>query len=179
MIQLELLELNAIQLPNSVMTVTSTEDIIIMPEVKLIKLRNGESLISLCEWGEDDDSQILTLYNPFKLVFKEMELMGMPKTPVLMEEWLPHQIALEQTCQIFDEDILTMVDVNKRFSDGYQKAVLKKVQIDELVRRGNFPSGLGLSDDMLMSESESDELDDEEFAEKLAEKLKKLRDDYN
>jgi hypothetical protein len=149
----------------------------IQPEVKLIKLKNGESLIAMIEWDTDiNDSDIITLYNPFKLVFGDITMNQ--RTPVLMEEWLPTQIVQEQVCTIYSEDVLTVIDVNEKFAKSYSRTVIKKVQMEEMIRKGNFLKDR-VAESLALADEESDESENDDLEAKLAEALNEFRRKYN
>lgn len=137
--------------------------------VKLIKLVNGESLVAMVENHKTDES-VLILYNPYRLIFGE--LTSLQKTAVMMEEWLPAQIAQEQMCEILHDDVLTMVDVSDEFSRSYTKTVLKRVNLDEIVRRSEEFFG---KDPMKMSQAEAEEHETEDMVERIEDAIKKLR----
>jgi len=159
-----------------------TEELKEIPQIKYLKLKNGECIVAMVEWGKGDESDQLTLYNPFKVVYGEIEIDGVSvqglKMPCRIEEWMPSSIVVEQVCIIFQDDILTMVDVNEGFSKAYTKKVIQKAGLEELVRRGDLFNDK-TANDMKLSEDETEERTTEEFGEFLEERLKKFRSGYN
>jgi len=152
-----------------------------LPKIKLIKLVNGESIVAMVELGKGDFESEVTLYNPFKIVYGDLQ--GSPmkgvKVPFMIEEWLPSSIVQEQMCVILQDDILTMVDVNEGFLRSYTTSVLKKVGIEELIRKGELFEGDKTFNDMRETEEEEDERNAEEFGEQLAGKLSNFRKKFN
>jgi hypothetical protein len=145
-------------------------------EVKMVKLKTNETLIALVEFSKEEgaeDDDYVTLHNPCRVIFDAFTNPG--RTSIILSEWLPSQIVSEQVCYIYLSDIITMVDVNERFRKTYELTVVKKIQLEELIRNGELMSRSPES----MSEEEEQEEQDDEFGKLLAEKLKKFRDGYN
>jgi hypothetical protein len=153
------------------------------PAVKLLKLRNGETLIATIEVVTSGDEEgCITLYNPFKIITPDFGMGQGSKAPVVMEEWLPYQVVMEQVCRIWDDDVLTIVDVGYQFRKGYEAAVLRKVSIDELTRRvksGQESFMDPVTEDLVLAEQEAEEEKDDELKEKIEERLRKFRGEFN
>lgn len=141
------------------------------PIVKLVKLVNGEMLVAMVEEKEEG---LLTLYNPFRLMFGEITMLQ--KSTLLMEEWLPGQVAAEQVCDILYDDVLTMVDVSPAFLKSYTKSVLRKIHLEAIAKENsNFLLPNSIDTSMEMTEEEAEELENE----KIDEAIKKHKDSMN
>ena len=158
----------------------NVNEVLAVPEIKLLKLVNGESIIAMIEFVEQDDPEaatLITLYNPFRLIFGEIS--ALQRSAVMMEEWLPAQIVQEQMCQILYDDVLTIVNVNDKFARSYTASVLRKVQLDELARVAPTLGGNKVAEDMALAEEEAQEIDEEEMKEQIEEWAKKFRGSFN
>lgn len=152
--------------------------------IKYLKLKTGDDLVAMVEFGNGEQDGLIILYNPFKLFHGDflggLGGSGNSFKKVAMEEWLPYQIVQEQVCTIYAEDVLTITPVNKEFSVSYSKAIVKKVQLQELLRTGSLVQGnQSVPREEDMSEEELDEESQKEFEELLDKKLLKLRRGYN
>jgi hypothetical protein len=149
----------------------------VLPEIKLLKLRNGESIIAMVEWSsKPEDEGLITLYNPMKLVNPKYQTSD-GETKVLMEEWLPKVVVSEQLCTIWEEDTIVISDVNENFKLNYQALILRRIAMDEIMRSGELNDKV--AENMYRAENETSEEESEEFVKNMDEKLKKWRDRFN
>jgi hypothetical protein len=150
------------------------------PVIKYIKLKNGESIVAMVEFGKDEDSGQVKLYSPFRVIIIDLiEAAKNERPPFIIEEWLPSTIVSEQCCVIVLDDVITMVDINDRFTGTYTRSVIKKNQIEELLRTREIFGRDKTRNDMELMEEESGENSDEELTDKIDELLKNFPKRYN
>lgn len=90
-----------------------------MEQVKLIRLKTGEDVIS---YIEDYETGKVILRSPMAVLVK-MNMKTENQT-VLMDHWLPITVLKENEAVIDRSDILTMVDPSSEFSEYYVDAVI-------------------------------------------------------
>lgn len=145
-----------------------------LPEVKYIKLKNGDSIVTMLEYDKEFDiSGAMILYNPMKIVStKGVNESGGIR--VLMEKWLPSVIVQEQMCTIFEEDTISIVPVNVEFQQLYTTTVLRTIAIEEMIKNSTDK----VAEDVYKANYE-DEPSEEETNKFLQNAVKKHRDKLN
>lgn len=103
-----------------------------MEQVKLIRLKTGEDIISYVETYE---AGTVILRSPMIVIVK-MNMRTENQT-VLMDHWLPITVIKENEAIINASEILTMVDPTSEFSEYYVDAVLT---LDEIKREESHPT---------------------------------------
>jgi hypothetical protein len=89
-----------------------------MEQVKLIRLKTGEDVIS---YIEDYEPGKKILRSPMAVLVKLDMKTG--KQTVLMDHWLPITVIKENEAVIDDGEILTSVDPSSEFSEYYENAI--------------------------------------------------------
>jgi hypothetical protein len=89
-----------------------------MEQVKLIRLKTGEDVIS---YIEDYEPGKVILRSPMAVIVK-MD-MRTEKQTVLMDHWLPITVIKENEAVIYSSEILTAVDPSAEFSEYYENAI--------------------------------------------------------
>lgn len=110
-----------------------------MEQVKLIRLKTGEDVIS---YVETYDAGTVILRSPMVVIVK-MNMRTESQT-VLMDHWLPITVIKENEAIIDAAEILTMVDPTSEFSEYYVDAV---VTLDEVKANKSNPNGSSSNED--------------------------------
>jgi hypothetical protein len=100
-----------------------------MEQVKLIRLKTGEDIIS---YIETYDAGTVILRSPMVVIVK-MNMRTENQT-VLMDHWLPITVIKENEAIIDASEILTMIDPTSEFSEYYVNAV---ITLDEIKQSGS------------------------------------------
>ena len=85
--------------------------------IKILRLQNGEDLISDCVMSEDD--YLVQLNNPMTLIFKRT----MKGTVMMMLPWLPLEVICDNIATITQDDILTFADPKDDLIEYYGNMV--------------------------------------------------------
>ena len=112
-----------------------------MEQVKLIRLKTGEDIISYIEKHEPGT---VILRSPMVVIVK-MNMRTENQT-VLMDHWLPITVIKDNEAIIDASEILTMVDPTSEFSEYYVDAV---ITLDEIKRGKSNPDGSSSNEDEL------------------------------
>lgn len=117
-----------------------------MEQVKLIRLKTGEDVIS---YMEDYETGKVILRSPMAVIVK-MD-MRTEKQTVLMDHWLPITVIKDNEAVIDTSEILTAIDPSSEFSEYYENAVetLDKIK--------------GVKSNLNESSSNEDELTEEDI----------------
>lgn len=110
-----------------------------MEQVKLIRLKTGEDVIS---YVEAHDSGTVILRSPMVVIVK-MNMRTENQT-VLMDHWLPVTVIKENEAIIDASEILTMLDPSSEFSEYYVDAV---VTLDEIKANKSNLNGSSSNED--------------------------------
>ena len=103
-----------------------------MEQVKLIRLKTGEDIIS---YIETYDAGTVILRSPMVVIVK-MNMRTENQT-VLMDHWLPITVIKENEAIIDASEILTMIDPTSEFSEYYVNAVITLDEIKQSVSNGS------------------------------------------
>jgi hypothetical protein len=88
-----------------------------MADVKIVRLQNGEDIISECQ---EDVNGYYTLINPFVIFTKRMD--GV-KTSVFLTPWLPIDIIEENIARVFVSDVVFTMIPTSDMVEYYDKTV--------------------------------------------------------
>jgi hypothetical protein len=134
-----------------------------MDNIKIIRLQNGEDVISLCKQDEEDDG--VTLINPMYLMYKRLPT---GKGIMMMGPWMPLELIEGNATWIYNQDILTIMTPSSKVVEYYNQSV-------EETDRGNYKSDEEIDDvlEEFSSMEEDDDLMDEEDAVKELEQIRK------
>jgi hypothetical protein len=135
-----------------------------MDEIKIIRLQNGEDIISTCK--EDVEEDGMTLVNPMSLIFKRLPT---GRAVMMMGPWLPAELVETNAVWIYTQDILTIMSPNKTVIEHYNQSILE-------TERRNFKTEDEIDevlDELTSIDDEEDDLMDEEEAMQELEQIRK------
>jgi hypothetical protein len=133
-----------------------------MHEIKLVRLRTGEDILST--YKEDAESEMVMLKDPMTIIFKRL---ASGQSMLMISPWLPVELIENNTATIYTDDILTVIEPKTVLIEHYVKMVNdlnKYVNDDDNTLRRHLSE---LEEDM---EDDLDEEDIEEVLEALKEK---------
>lgn len=132
-----------------------------MHEIKLVRLRSGEDILSV--YKEDLETEMVMLKDPMTIIFKRLPT---GQSVLMISPWLPVELIQNNTATIYTDDILTVIEPKSVLIEHYIKMVNNLNQFidddDNMLRRHLSE----LEDDM----EEDLEEDVEEILEALKEK---------
>ena len=102
------------------------------PIAKLIRLQNGDDVISEVVEMEDESGVIYTLFHPLKVVYVPSDTTGY--LTVAFMPWVFPRLCDQQEFVIHSEDILFIADVTSKMNDYYWENLdyfAKKVSVEE------------------------------------------------
>jgi hypothetical protein len=135
-----------------------------MDDIKIIRLQNGEDIISLCKQDEEEDG--VTLVNPMTLMFKRLPT---GKGIMMMGPWLPVELVEGNATWIYNQDILTIMTPSAKVVEYYNQSVIE-------TDRGNFKTDDEIDetlDEIASMDGEDDDMMDEEDAMLELEQIRK------
>ena len=129
-----------------------------MHDIKLVRLRNGEDIIST--YYENAETEMVQLKDPMVVLFKRLPTGA---SMMMISPWLPIELIEDNIATIYTDDILTVVEPKKVLINHYIRMVndLKKY---------NSQDNEILEKHLREMEDEMDEDDEEEILEALKEK---------
>lgn len=129
-----------------------------MHDIKLVRLRNGEDIIST--YYENVETEMVQLKDPMVVLFKRLPTGA---SMMMISPWLPIELIEDNIATIYTDDILTVVEPKKVLINHYIRMVndLKKY---------NSQDNEILEKHLREMEDEMDEDDEEEILEALKEK---------
>ena len=132
-----------------------------MHEIKLVRLRSGEDILSV--YKEDLETEMVMLKDPMTIIFKRLPT---GQSVLMISPWLPVELIQDNTATIYTDDILTVIEPKSVLIEHYIKMVNNLNQFiddDNMLRRHLSE----LEEDM---EEDLEEEDVEEILEALKEK---------
>jgi|APGre2960657404_1045060.scaffolds.fasta_scaffold08367_2 hypothetical protein len=123
-------------------------------EIKIIRLNDGEDIISSYHVDESDEGLIVN--NPMTLFFKRL---GSTRSVVMMAPWLPIELICNTSTRINNSQILTIMEPRKSLIEYYLNAVNN---ITENIRMNEDSIDESLLDN---NHQEDDDLDEEDSIE--------------
>ena len=133
-----------------------------MHEIKLVRLRSGEDILSV--YKEDLETEMVMLKDPMTIIFKRLPT---GQSVLMISPWLPVELIQDNTATIYTDDILTVIEPKSVLIEHYCKMVNdlnKYINDDEDTLRRHLAE---LEEDM---EDDLGEEDLEEVLEALKEK---------
>ena len=88
-----------------------------MQEIKIVRLKNGEDIISIVQ----QETEGVNLSEPMSIEFHSRG----QNTGMVMSYWLPIQLTDENEVFLKSESIMCMMEPNKEFLDYYVKSLKK------------------------------------------------------
>ena len=120
--------------------------------IKILRLQNGEDLISDCVMSEDD--YLVQLNNPMTLIFKRT----MKGTVMMMVPWLPLEVICDNIATITQDDILTFAEPKEDLIEYYGNMV--EIAIESISKNdsvlANIKEELHIMRDEALAELEPD-----------------------
>ncbi len=120
-------------------------------EIKIIRLNDGEDIISSYHVDESDEGLIVN--NPMTLFFKRL---GSTQSVVMMAPWLPIELICNTSTRINNSQILTIMEPRKSLIEYYLNAVNN---ITENIRMNEDSIDETLLDNNHQEDDDSDEED--------------------
>lgn len=117
--------------------------------IKILRLKDGEDIIA--SYHLDEKTNIVVLSNPMVLFFKRL---GMGKSVVIMNPWLPLELVQENSAKILINEIMTVFEPKKSLIEYYLTSVKESSELIEM--------NSNMIDESLRNAFEEEE-DDEEF----------------
>ena len=104
-----------------------------MHNIKIVRLQNGEDVISTCY--EDIETKMIMLKDPMTIIFKRIK----EGSILLITPWLPTELIEDNTATLLASDILTTVEPKVMIKDYYVKLVDKlqlfKKEEEDILKR--------------------------------------------
>jgi hypothetical protein len=120
--------------------------------IKIIRLQNGEDIISDCVMSEND--YLVQLNHPMTLLFKR----GAKGTVMMMVPWLPLEVICDNIATITQDDILTFVEPKEDLIEYYGNMV--EIAIESISKNdsvlANIKEELHIMRDEALTELEPD-----------------------
>jgi hypothetical protein len=120
--------------------------------IKIIRLQNGEDIISDCVMSEND--YLVQLNHPMTLLFKR----GAKGTVMMMVPWLPLEVICDNIATITQDDILTFVEPKEDLIEYYGNMV--EIAIESISKNdsvlANIKEELHIMRDEALAELEPD-----------------------
>ena len=89
------------------------------PEVKFIRLKNGDDVIAqVVEFSENDEAVVFALIHPLKIVYIP-STKGAAYLQVAFMPWVFTRICDNQEFMIHAEDVITMNDASEKMTEYY------------------------------------------------------------
>jgi hypothetical protein len=132
-----------------------------MHDIKLVRLRSGEDIIST--YKEDAETEMVQLKDPMVVMFKRLPTGA---SMMMISPWLPVELIENNTATIYTDDILTVVEPKEILINHYVRMVN---DLNKYMDQDNEILEKHLRD-MEEEMDEDDEYDEEEILEALKEK---------
>ena len=87
-------------------------------QIKILRLKDGEDIISSCEYVGKD---IVELHNPMSLFYKQIE----GRSVVFMSPWLPVELIKFNAARIFAQEVLTLIEPKDSLIQYYNNTVIR------------------------------------------------------
>lgn len=84
-----------------------------MKEVKILRLKNGEDIIGLCDISDN----FVKIINPF-LIAIEINVKSL-KQILVLQHWLPVNLVAENSASVLTEDIMLILNPKKSIEEYY------------------------------------------------------------
>jgi hypothetical protein len=130
-----------------------------MHNIKIVRLQNGEDVISTCY--EDIETKMIMLKDPMTIIFKRIK----EGSILLITPWLPTELIEDNTATLLASDILTTVEPKVMIKDYYVKLVDKL----QLFKK---------EEEDILKKFLEDDSDSEEYEEYEGEELDEINEVY-
>jgi len=130
--------------------------------IKIVRLQSGEDIIANCISSQDET---MILNSPMHIIFKRISA---SKTAMMMMPWLPIELIKKNEAEIYNSDILTIIDPKDDLVEYYSNSV----ECEEMYEVTQKSIRASLFND---EEDGDDEDDDDEDEEELINLLRERK----
>jgi len=120
--------------------------------IKIVRLQSGEDIIANCISSQDET---MILNSPMHIIFKRISA---SKTAMMMMPWLPIELIKKNEAEIYNSDILTIIDPKDDLVEYYSNSV----ECEEMYEVTQKSIRASLFNDEEDGDDEDDDDDDEE-----------------
>ena len=122
-----------------------------MDNIKIVRLQSGDDIIA--NYIEDEESGLVHLERPMSLFFKRLPT---GKSVMMMCPWLPLELITKNCADLYNQDILTVIEPKQSLIEYYTNAMDEAQQLlDESLEE--------IDESIRNDDSGEDDYDDEEL----------------
>jgi hypothetical protein len=129
--------------------------------IKILRLKDGEDIITA--YRIDEKSNVVVMDNPMTIFFKRM---GMGKSIVMMNPWLPLEIVEQNIAKIYADEIMTIIEPKQSLVQYYLQSVKESKEMVEMNSK--------MIDEALLNMADDKESDEEEMLQAVKESKRNL-----
>ena len=129
--------------------------------IKILRLKDGEDIITA--YHIDEKSNVVVMDNPMTIFFKRM---GMGKSIVMMNPWLPLEIVEQNIAKIYANEIMTIIEPKQSLVQYYLQSVKESKEMVEMNSK--------MIDEALLNMADDKESDEEEMLQAVKESKRNL-----
>ena len=129
--------------------------------IKILRLKDGEDIITA--YRIDEKSNVVVMDNPMTIFFKRM---GMGKSIVMMNPWLPLEIVEQNIAKIHADEIMTIIEPKQSLVQYYLQSVKESKEMVEMNSK--------MIDEALLNMADEEESDEEEMLQAVKESKRNL-----
>jgi len=129
--------------------------------IKILRLKDGEDIITA--YRIDEKSNVVVMDNPMTIFFKRM---GMGKSIVMMNPWLPLEIVEQNIAKIYANEIMTIIEPKQSLVQYYLQSVKESKEMVEMNSK--------MIDEALLNMADEEESDEEEMLQAVKESKRNL-----
>ena len=129
--------------------------------IKILRLKDGEDIITA--YHIDEKSNVVVMDNPMIIFFKRM---GMGKSIVMMNPWLPLEIVEQNIAKIYANEIMTIIEPKQSLVQYYLQSVKESKEMVEMNSK--------MIDEALLNMADEEESDEEEMLQAVKESKRNL-----
>jgi hypothetical protein len=129
--------------------------------IKILRLKDGEDIITA--YHIDEKSNVVVMDNPMTIFFKRM---GMGKSIVMMNPWLPLEIVEQNIAKIYANEIMTIIEPKQSLVQYYLQSVKESKEMVEMNSK--------MIDEALLNMADEEESDEEEMLQAVKESKRNL-----
>ena len=129
--------------------------------IKILRLKDGEDIITA--YRIDEKSNVVVMDNPMTIFFKRM---GMGKSIVMMNPWLPLEIVEQNIAKIYANEIMTIIEPKQSLVQYYLQSVKESKEMVEMNSK--------MIDEALLNMADDKESDEEEMLQAVKESKRNL-----
>ena len=129
--------------------------------IKILRLKDGEDIITA--YHIDEKSNVVVMDNPMTIFFKRM---GMGKSIVMMNPWLPLEIVEQNIAKIYANEIMTIIEPKQSLVQYYLQSVKESKEMVEMNSK--------MIDEALLNMADEEESGEEEMLQAVKESKRNL-----